>query len=82
MHTFTAQNVTFDEDAIWVSLSDGRILGVPLAWFPRLLCTTLLQRTEVKISPFGSRKDALEQDISVAGLIAGRRDMAGVGAAA
>ena len=32
-----ATRVTFDQDSMWVSLSDGRTLSVPLAWFPRLL---------------------------------------------
>ena len=27
----------FDADCMWVDLSDGRTIGVPLAWFPRLL---------------------------------------------
>ena len=35
--TISATAVRFDEHAMWVDLSDGRTLGVPLAWFPRLL---------------------------------------------
>jgi hypothetical protein len=30
-------DIRFDEDDFWVTLSDGRVIGVPLAWFPRLL---------------------------------------------
>jgi hypothetical protein len=33
-------NVRFDSDSMWVDLSDGRTLGVALAWFPRLLKAT------------------------------------------
>ena len=29
--------VRFDADNFWVDLEDGRTLGIPLAWFPRLL---------------------------------------------
>ena len=29
-----ARAVRFDEDSMWVALDDGRVLGVPLAWFP------------------------------------------------
>ena len=36
-----AVSVRFDQDNIWVELSDGRTLGVPLAWFPRLLRATV-----------------------------------------
>jgi len=32
-----AKRVTFDENNMWVELADGRKLGVPLAYFPRLL---------------------------------------------
>ena len=35
--SISAESVRFDDDAMWVTLSDGRVLGVPLAWFPRLL---------------------------------------------
>ena len=34
---FTEPTVRFDEHTMWVDLSDARTLGVPLAWFPRLL---------------------------------------------
>jgi hypothetical protein len=30
-------SVRFDDSSMWVELDDGRTLGVPLAWFPRLL---------------------------------------------
>ena len=80
--TISAERVTFDEGSMWVALSDARTLGIPLAWFPRLLRATPVQRAEVVISPFGLDWEALDEDISVAGLIAGRGDMAGVGALA
>ncbi|WP_426264140.1 DUF2442 domain-containing protein [Sphingomonas sp. PWP1-2] len=31
-----ATEVRFDADQMWVEFDDGRTLGVPLAWFPRL----------------------------------------------
>ena len=73
------KSVRFDENSLWVELSDGRVIAVPLAWFPRLLHATSEQREKVEISPMGLHWDALEENISVAGLIAGRGDMAGVG---
>ena len=37
----SATAVRFDENTMWVDLKpDGRTLGVPLAWFPRLLNAT------------------------------------------
>ncbi len=69
-----AKRVRFDPDCMWVELSDGRTIGVPLAWFPRLLRGTLKQRKQVRISGRGLHWDALDEDISVAGLLAGLGD--------
>ena len=69
-----ATSVRFDADSMWVELSDGRTLGVPLAWFPRLLSATAAQRAAVEISPMGLHWDELDEDISIEGLIAGRGD--------
>lgn len=66
--------VRFDEDSFWVDLSDGRTLGVPLAWFPRLLHSTAEQREQLRISSRGLHWDALDEDISIAGLLAGLGD--------
>ncbi|MEM1363907.1 MAG: DUF2442 domain-containing protein [Pseudomonadota bacterium] len=70
--TISAVDVKFDEDQMWVMLSDGRTLGVPLAWFPRLLDATSDMLSQVEISPMGLHWDALDEDISIAGLLAGR----------
>jgi hypothetical protein len=77
--TISAESVRFDDDAMWVTLSDGRVLGVPLAWFPRLLHADAVARAGWTLSPFGIHWEALDEDISVAGLLAGRGDGAKVG---
>ncbi len=69
-----ATAVRFNEDSFWVDLEDGRTLGIPLAWFPRLLHGSPELRAKVSISPSGLHWDELDEDISVAGLIAGRGD--------
>lgn len=71
----SAKSVRFDDDSMWVSLSDGRIIAVPLAWFPRLLHAVPAQREQVEISRHGLHWDALGEDISVAGLLAGVGDL-------
>jgi hypothetical protein len=73
--TISATDVRFDEDQMWVALSDGRTIGVPLAWFPRLLHATPKQRAAVEISRTGLHWEVLDEDISVAGLLEGRGDM-------
>lgn len=69
-----ADSVRFDQDSMWVELSDGRTLGVPLAWFPRLLHGSPEQREQVTISSRGLHWEALDEDISIAGLLEGRAD--------
>lgn len=67
--------VRFDEHTMWVDLTDGRTIGVPLAWFPRLLNATPAQREQVELSRVGLHWEAIDEDISIAGLLAGRGDM-------
>lgn len=73
--TISAASVKFDDHTMWVDLTDGRTLGVPLAWFPRLLNATPSQRTQVEISRVGLHWEAIDEDISIAGLLAGRGDV-------
>jgi hypothetical protein len=60
---------------MWVELTDGRTLGVPLAWFPRLLHASPAQRERVELSRIGLHWEEIDEDISVAGLLAGRGNM-------
>jgi hypothetical protein len=73
--TISATSVRFDEHSMWVELTDGRTLGVPLAWFPRLLHATPEQREQVELSRVGLHWEELDEDISIAGLLAGRGDL-------
>lgn len=72
--TTSPKNVTFDADSFWVELSDGRTLGIPLVWYPRLLNATAAQLADFELSPRGIHWDALDEDISVDGLLVGRGD--------
>jgi hypothetical protein len=73
--TISATSVRFDDAVMWVDLTDGRTLGVPLAWFPRLLNATPAERAEVEISRVGLHWESIDEDISIAGLLAGRGDV-------
>jgi hypothetical protein len=72
--TISATAIRFDDATMWVELSDGRTLGVPLAWFPRLLAASPADRERVEIGRFGLHWEHLDEDISIAGLLAGRGD--------
>lgn len=74
--SISATDVRFDDDTMWVSLEDGRILGVPLTWFPRLLDASPEARTAVEISAYGLHWEALDEDVSVPALLAGERAVA------
>ena len=71
----SAKSVRFDDSSMWVELSDGRTIGVPLAWFPRLLHADRAQLEACEMSRGGLHWDALDEDVSIAGLLAGRGDM-------
>jgi hypothetical protein len=70
----SAKSVQFDENNMWLELSDGRTLGIPLAWFPRLMHAKPEQRQKCELSFEGLHWDELDEDISIAGLLAGRGD--------
>lgn len=74
----SAQSVRFGEASFTVTFTDGRALSVPLAWFPRLLSATPEERARVRISRKGLHWDELDEDVSLAGLLAGRGDATGL----
>ena len=73
--TISPESVSFDEDSLTVALSDGRKISAPLAWFPRLLHAAPEQLAQVELSRHGLHWDALNEDISVAGLLVGVPDL-------
>jgi len=72
--SISAENVKFDDDSMWVDLTDGRTIGVPLVWFPRLLNASKADRNNFSISPNGLHWESLDEDISIEGLLAGKPD--------
>ena len=72
-----AKNLQFDDDMMWVELIDGRKLGTPLAYFPRLLNATMQQRQQYEISGggIGLHWDELDEDINVEYLMMGIGDI-------
>lgn len=71
-----AKSVAFDTEMMWVDLTDGRRMGVPLAFFPRLLRATPEERARVVISGGGQglHWDELDEDIHVGNLCMGIGD--------
>ena len=71
-----AKKIWIDEDNLWVLLSDGRQLSVPLVYFPRLLKATPEQRQRFETSGGGTgiHWEEIDEDISVEGLLLGIGD--------
>jgi len=71
--TALAQAVYFDEHTMHVTLTDGRVISVPLVWFPLLAEATPEQRAEVEIGGGGISLHwpAIDEDLVVANLLAG-----------
>jgi hypothetical protein len=77
MHTLAesvevlAVDASCTSDTLTVTLSDGRAVSAPLAWFPRLLEATPRQRADWELigGGIGLHWEAVDEDISVASLL-------------
>ena len=67
--------VEFTDDALSVSLRDGRVISVPLVWYPRLLNATPAQRKNWKVSGggYGIHWPDVDEDLSTEGLLRGAK---------
>ncbi len=70
-----AESLSLSEDSLVVDLADGRTITVPLPWFPRLAHATPSERANWRLigNGEGIHWPDLDEDISVASLLAGRR---------
>lgn len=74
-HESLAQKVVFTEDSFVVYLSDGRNISVPIIWYPRLLNGNKQERENYELIGDGEgiHWPDIDEDISVDGILAGRR---------
>ena len=65
--------VSINGDSLSVSLKDGRIISVPLAWYPKLLHATPEHLNNWKIAGggYGIHWPDLDEDLSTEGLLRG-----------
>ena len=70
-----AQRVVLTDDSLVVELVDGRTVSVPIAWYPRLSHASQAERTNWRLIGEGEgiHWPSLDEDVSVDGLLAGRR---------
>ncbi|MCL5951875.1 MAG: DUF2442 domain-containing protein [Chloroflexi bacterium] len=71
--TALAKSVQFDQDMMHVALTDGRIISVPIQWFPILRRATPEQRSHYEIEGNGISLfwPDIDEDLAVANLLAG-----------
>src|SRR5207249_11010065 len=69
-----ATGVEVSEDTLTVELADGRTIAVPVLWYPRLAHATAQERVSWRLIAGGQgiHWPALDEDISVANLLAGQ----------
>ena len=69
-----ATEVAVSDDTLSVELSDGRTIAAPLAWYPRLAHASAEERGSWRLlgGGRGIHWPALDEDISVANLLAGQ----------
>ena len=70
-----AQSAKVSDEALSVDLVDGRTIVVPLIWYPRLWHSTPQERNHFEFFGDGTyiHWPDLDEDLTVAGLLAGRR---------
>jgi hypothetical protein len=68
-----ARSVEFTESELVVTLMDGRRIATPLDWYPRLAKASARQRSKYEIMPMGIHWPDIDEDLSIAGMLKGRR---------
>lgn len=68
------QTIEITDDTLSVDLSDGRTISVPLAWYPRLLHSSVNERNSWRLigSGEGIHWHQLDEDVSVKNIILGQ----------
>lgn len=71
--------VSVTQDMIALHLEDGRILGMPTAWSPRLKTATLDELRNVEVTGRGTSLHwpDLDEDVNVRGILLGRMSAEG-----
>ncbi len=68
-----ASAVEFTASELVVTLADGRKIATPLDWYPRLQRASAIERDNYEIMPMGIHWPALDEDLSIAGMLKGQR---------
>ena len=77
MHPATATNLCFDDSKLYVRLTDGREIGVPIDWYPRLRDASEAARNDWRLIGCGQgiHWESIDEDLSVAGFLNNNRPL-------
>ena len=72
-----ARAVEIQKDTIVLDLVDGRTMTVPIVWYPRLWYSSTIERANFELLDEGRyiHWPDLDEDLSVQGIVAGRRSV-------
>jgi hypothetical protein len=65
--------VEFTVSELVVTLVDGRKIATPLDWYPSLQRASAAERANYEIMPMGIHWPMIDEDLSIAGMLKGRR---------
>jgi hypothetical protein len=70
----TIEKVHITGDILTVTLSDGRSISTPIAWYPRLLHSTARERSHWRFigKGHGIHWEEIDEDVSVENILAGK----------
>ena len=75
MNAAEIEKVSFTQERLGFELKDGRLISVPLAFYPTLLHAGEAQRLNFEVYPFSVYWPDLDCDIGVDGLLAGAKEL-------
>ncbi len=69
----SARSVVFRDGQIIITMESGNEIRFPVAGNPRLARGTAAELNRIELSPYGIHWPDLDEDLTVVGLLAGRR---------
>jgi uncharacterized protein DUF2442 len=75
MNAAEISRVHLTQDRLGFELKDGRLISVPLAFYPTLQHATEAERLNYEIFPFSVHWPDLDCDIGVEGILAGAKEL-------
>ena len=75
---YKAVNIWFDPQRIFAEFQDGRVVGLPLSWFPRLEKANDTQRKHFELWNDGEwiHWEELDEDLSASGFMTFNKNVA------